>query len=344
MPPRISNPSSTASTTLARLTVPSSSSLSSPPPSNASRYLYQPCSQTSASFSTSASHQRFTLLRREFRKWINGAGAVFREHKYGKTNYIQTRHDGDERNINRPFPLNPLFKSEPVLDDRARELIWKKVMQDGEAVKAVSAELGVDIRRVAAIVRLKEVEKDWVAKGIKLAKPYTRAILSMVPTRGFKQNLQNDPFESINDLHIHPLATKQIFWPTSESRHFTRADAANAFHFKLLPADKRVPHPELIQMERELLQGRPPYDAAETFKQAVMESEGKAAEQQLAKAKLAEKYTTRVHTNRFEFRFKQINSEDIGPTGRARKAVGWRYGAPFYDRSRGQVKIPTSVP
>lgn len=43
-------------------------------------------------------------------------------------------------------------------------MIWEKVMRDGETVKAVSAELGVDIRRVAAVVRLKEVEKDWVAK------------------------------------------------------------------------------------------------------------------------------------------------------------------------------------
>lgn len=37
-------------------------------------------------------------------------------------------------------------------------------MQKGETIKAVSAELGVDIRRVAAVVRLKEVEKDWIAK------------------------------------------------------------------------------------------------------------------------------------------------------------------------------------
>lgn len=37
-------------------------------------------------------------------------------------------------------------------------------MRKGETIKAVSAELGVDIRRVAAVVRLKEVEKDWEAK------------------------------------------------------------------------------------------------------------------------------------------------------------------------------------
>lgn len=77
--------------------------------------------------------------------------------KPGETNYMGRSKDA-------PFPLNPQFKSFPVLDNRARELIWEKVMQNGEPIKAVSAELGVDITRVAAIVRLKEVEKSWVAK------------------------------------------------------------------------------------------------------------------------------------------------------------------------------------
>jgi hypothetical protein len=79
-----------------------------------------------------------------------------RAHPEGQPNYLS-----GSRN---PFPLNLEFKSTPVLDDNARELIWKKVMQEGETLKAVSAELGVDITRVAAVVRLKEVEKDWVAK------------------------------------------------------------------------------------------------------------------------------------------------------------------------------------
>jgi hypothetical protein len=60
-----------------------------------------------------------------------------------------------------PFPLNPLFRSQPVLDEQTRELIWDKVIGRGESLKAVSAEMGVDVRRIAAVVRLKEVEKQW---------------------------------------------------------------------------------------------------------------------------------------------------------------------------------------
>lgn len=167
----------------------------------------------------------------------------------------------------------------------------------------------------------------------------------MLPTWTINPNSSSLAFEPINELHVHPYTMQQLFWPTSESRHFTREDAAKAFHPTLLSADKRVPHPELIQMEREVAQGRPLWDASERFKQAVMESERKAAETQMAKAAREEKKTTRVNTNRFEFRFKQFNSEDVGRAGKSRHAVGWRYGTPYDDRSKGhQIKIPTSVP
>ncbi|KAI0012008.1 eukaryotic mitochondrial regulator protein-domain-containing protein [Xylariaceae sp. FL0662B] len=330
MPPRIPNPSTASSSALTRFAL-----------SGATRCLAPPCQQTSAGFSTTASRPRFTVARRQFRQWLNGPGRAFRKHTPGSTNYLRKRKADF---VPQPFPSNYQFRSEPVLDDNARELIWKKVMRSGETVKAVSAELGVDIRRVAAIVRLKEVEKDWEAKGKKLAKPYAKAVLEMLPTCSITPNRQNEPFEAINELHVHPYTTQQIFWPTSESRHFTRADAAKAFHIHMKSADERVPHPELIQMEREVLQGRPLWDASERFKQAAMESERAAAAKQLEKAAVDEKYTSHINTKRFEFRFKQYNSENVGPKGRARHAVGARYGAPAYDRVKGQIKIPTSVP
>lgn len=62
-----------------------------------------------------------------------------------------------------PFPKNPEFTSEPVLSEAAREKIWVSVMEQGLPLKAVSARYGVDMRRVAAVVRLKEMERQWVA-------------------------------------------------------------------------------------------------------------------------------------------------------------------------------------
>ncbi|KAI1299686.1 eukaryotic mitochondrial regulator protein-domain-containing protein [Xylaria venustula] len=296
-----------------------------------------------ASFSTTASRPKFSKARRMFREWESKDGRLYRRHEGNRPQYLASWM-GDPSE-NRPFPLNPHYTSTRVLDEKAREMVWEKIMRKGETIKAVSAEFGIDIRRVAAVVRLKEIEKDWIAKNKPLAKPYARAVMAMLPTTRIMAHQANEPFEPINELHVHPYTMQQIFWPTSESRQFTREDAAKAFHRNMLSADKRVPHPELIQMEREVEQGRPLWDASERFKQAVMESERKAAEKQVAKAELEEKLTTRVNTERFEFRFKQFNSENVGPSGRSRNAVGWRYGNPHGDRAKGhQIKIPTSVP
>ena len=67
-------------------------------------------------------------------------------------------------NPNQPFPLNPEFRSLPVLGEQAREDIWSRIVEKGESIKAVSAQFGVDQRRVAAVVRMKQVEKRWVAE------------------------------------------------------------------------------------------------------------------------------------------------------------------------------------
>jgi len=54
--------------------------------------------------------------------------------------------------------------------------------------------------------------------------------------------------------------------------------------------------------------------------------------------------TKAVQGARWEFRFEECNVDAGGVDGRGRRGVGWRYGMPHYDRKRGQVKIPTSVP
>lgn len=64
----------------------------------------------------------------------------------------------------RPFPLNRDFVSQPVASEELREAVWSRIMKDGKSVAAVSAELGVSMERVGAIVRLKEIEKEWLRK------------------------------------------------------------------------------------------------------------------------------------------------------------------------------------
>ena len=61
-----------------------------------------------------------------------------------------------------PFPLNKNFRSEPVLSEELKEEIYQRIVVKGSTVRIVSAELGVEMNRVGAVVRLKSVEKQWL--------------------------------------------------------------------------------------------------------------------------------------------------------------------------------------
>lgn len=184
----------------------------------------------------------------------------------------------------------------------------------------------------------------FTKQGKKLAVPYAKAVMNMLPKTSYREGEKNLPHEPVNEIHVHKLTMQQLFMPVSESRHFTRQDAAKAFHDTMLSVDARSPQPELIKMEREVLQGKTRQESLTRFKEATQKEEDRVAQRIAREALKEEEATTRVATDRYEFRFKEINADDVGRTGRSRKGTGWRYGAPFDDRKRGLVKIPTSVP
>jgi hypothetical protein len=64
----------------------------------------------------------------------------------------------------RPFPLNQFFRSQPVLSEDLREAIYQRVKRDGATVSLASVEFGVSNERVGAVVRLKQMEKEWIAQ------------------------------------------------------------------------------------------------------------------------------------------------------------------------------------
>ncbi|KAL2135023.1 hypothetical protein VTI74DRAFT_10060 [Chaetomium olivicolor] len=300
-------------------------------------------------FSTSPSCEvrqpiKITRLRRKFYDWIKNNAELFKKPKKGATNYVSRIlkiSDFGEVTPNMPFPNNPFFKSERVLSDEARERIWHAVMRDGIPLKAVSAQFNVDMRRVAAVVRMKEVEKKWMSEGKPMALPYHNAMSQMLPQANLHQG--EKPFEPINDIHVHSYTMQQLFVPTSESREFTRADAAKAFGDRILPPDAKMRIPELVEMEKKIAAGMPPQQARDEFIEETAKSEQEFAAKQRTRMQKAEERRLRVDSGRFEFRFEKINAEDVGPTGRSRRGVGWRYGVPFMDRKRGEVKIPTKV-
>lgn len=243
-----------------------------------------------------------------------------------------------------PFPHNPLFRSQPVLSDVSRDLIYDKVVTRGDTLKAVSAEFGIDIRRVAAVVRLKELEKQYKTEGKPLALPYAKAILGMLPKTFLTEGQKAPPHEAINEVLVDGRTKKQLFVPVSESRVFTREDAAESFGDNIQTVDRRSPHRQLIDMERAILQGSTRAESLEAFVEATQAEEEKMAARMEKERVTAEKRLTKHKSDRFEFRIKDFNSETVGEDGRSRRGTGWRYGVPLDDRKKGAVKIPTQVP
>jgi hypothetical protein len=64
----------------------------------------------------------------------------------------------------RPFPLNKYFRSQPVLSEELREAIYQFVTRDGHSLQLASTSFGVSNERIGAVVRLKQMEKEWIAK------------------------------------------------------------------------------------------------------------------------------------------------------------------------------------
>jgi hypothetical protein len=169
--------------------------------------------------------------------------------------------------------------------------------------------------------------------------PTTPHVDPSLPANKGKRPITHEP---INDLIVHPATRQQLFVPVSESRHFTRVDAGKAFDNNLLPADARIPHPELVHAEREIAQGL-------SFDERRRLAEERLAKDQEEKKRIEEKKQEVLRAQkvvpqrRWDFVFQDISVDSVGRNGRAEGGVGWRYGVPHGDRKKGHVRIPTKV-
>lgn len=166
----------------------------------------------------------------------------------------------------------------------------------------------------------------------------------MLPQTPYRPNLEEPPpHESINDVTVHPSTRRQLFVSTSESRDFTRADAAKAFDPKLLPADDRIIHTGLVQMHKWKLEGMSRNDRLNKYTALDMEKEERNTEKARKQRQWEERTQVTVPGRRWDFKFQDFSAEKVGKDGRKRGAVGLRYGMPHTDRKRGQYKLPQKV-
>ena len=172
--------------------------------------------------------------------------------------------------------------------------------------------------------------------------------MAMLPKTPFADNVPITPHEQINDLPVHRATIRQIFHPVSESRHFTRVDAGRVFQRNLLPAEERIPHPELVKLQQlQQTQRMLPHESAAKLREMVKAkedaAESKRREWLLKEDRSVRKIIPEGTAGRAEFRFRDIKVESVGKDGRAKEGVGARYGFPHEDRKKGIIKIPKKV-
>lgn len=151
------------------------------------------------------------------------------------------------------------------------------------------------------------------------------------------------PHESINDLPVHSATTTQLFHPVSESMHFNRRSAAKVFSRDLLPAEDRIPHPEMVELARVAQEHRGRDDKVKERRDELEKEEAAILNLKREKKAAREAAAKKIENPRWIFRFEDIKVESVGKDGRARGGVGARYGVPPQDRKKGQIKIPTRV-
>ena len=152
MPPRIQS-RRVSTTLLPYLTSSQSSSASCTQPTSSSHMVAR-------SFSATAASQ--TKLRRQMFEWLNTQGAALKHHIPGETNYLSQFTRGRELDFEeapRPFPNNRTFISEPILSEDLRNEVYTRVIEQKKSLRAVSVELGIDMKRIGAVVRLVELER-----------------------------------------------------------------------------------------------------------------------------------------------------------------------------------------
>ena len=174
-------------------------------------------------------------------------------------------------------------------------------------------------------------------------------------------------------MPVHGLTRPQIFHPASESSPFNRVDAGRVFSAApralpgakprqreligktgneeevLLPAEDRIPHPHLVEFEKDKINPEFKNEAqerAERYAQRLIDDETARTKAQQALKERKEAKIKRIDDGRrWEFRVQDVvaSRDRTGLTGRGTGAPGMRYGAPNDERKRGKVKIPTRV-
>ncbi|KAG2226153.1 hypothetical protein INT45_003298 [Circinella minor] len=160
---------------------------------------------------------KLSSRRRQFHAWVReGGGARFVRPSQGTTNYLGAT----------PFPSNPLFQPRPPLTDAARQEIYDTYTENPEdwSSRKLATKFGISMRRVEAVLKLKEAEKQMEMDGVPIQKKFTKGIEKLM---GADQSITplTEPL-----VDIFPKVKKPTFKSVDEDVDFTEQDAAKTLN------------------------------------------------------------------------------------------------------------------
>ena len=148
--------------------------------------------------------------------------------------YLNRRYNSqrdEEKNLLKPFPLNPYCKTNYMVSDETKLEIFDDIENKGMSTQQVSQKFGLKIPRVEAIVRLLKIETNWNNKNLinKDLQRLSKTIYQMVPL--FKPDLIKDR-ENLSEIPVPPKTLKSRFVTIAESEPFGPIDAANVLELE----------------------------------------------------------------------------------------------------------------
>ncbi|KAI8990934.1 eukaryotic mitochondrial regulator protein-domain-containing protein [Mycotypha africana] len=153
--------------------------------------------------------------RKRFLEWIKGQGAKYSRPSEGSTNYL-----GDSY----PFPKNPLFRPRPPLSDALRQEMYDLYISDSAkwTIRKLATKYGISLKRVEAVLKLKDAEKDMEKKGVILQRKFNKGMEKLMGVDQTQYTFR-EPL-----IDIQPHIGKPRFKILDEDQPFTPVDAAKA--------------------------------------------------------------------------------------------------------------------
>ncbi|CAG8582008.1 14394_t:CDS:2 [Acaulospora colombiana] len=133
--------------------------------------------------------------------------------------------DSSDSVTTQPFPMNPYFKAQPPLSDNFKEMVWSMFVQ-GNNTREIGTKMGISLKRVEAILKLKKLERDMIAQGMTIQKNFTTHMEKMLGARSILSEKPSDTYPQVGRPKFHLADEGEAFKPEDAAKILKRPPLA----------------------------------------------------------------------------------------------------------------------